>query len=220
MNFRFTVFTLSLFLITICYAKAQIGFGAEFYGGTQISHLDINSSLPETLLFVSSPVDVHFGGTFLTTVRPSLQVALQGEYLRIPVKENWTGGVGIPSTNRDAYAIYSLGVRYTFDNEVVGFYLQPSFGLATNRYIVLNIPGSGNVPGTEKTAIGAVAKAEAGMKAYFKNKNYFLLGIRHQIGFENLDKGFSLSSNFYRVGSYGSYTGIFAGFGLDFRKRK
>lgn len=220
MKTRLTILTLGLILITVFSTKAQLGFGVELYGGTQLSHLDINSSVPETLLFVSSPLDVHFGGTFLTTFRPNWQIALQGEYLRVPVKENWTGGINIGEFKRDAYAIYSLGLRYTFDNDVVGFYLQPSFGLASNQYIVPNIPGSGNVPGAEKTAVGAVARAEVGMKAYFKNKNYFLLGIRHQIGFENLNKGFSLSSNFYRVGSYGSYTGIFAGFGLDFRKRE
>jgi len=219
MKTRLTILTLGFILITGYSTKAQIGFGVELYGGTQLSHLDINSSVPETLLFISSPLDVHFGGTFLTTFRPNWQIALQGEYLRIPVKENWTGGISVGEFKRDAYAIYSLGLRYTFENDYTAFYLQPSFGLASNRYIVPNIPGSGNIPGEEKLAIGAVARAEVGMKAYFKNKNYFLLGLRHQIGFENLNKGFYLSSNFYRVGSYGSYTGIFAGIGLDFRKR-
>ena len=220
MKTKLTILTLGLILITVFSTKAQLGFGIEFYGGTQISHLDVSSSVPETLLFISSPLDVHFGGTFLTTFRPDWQIALQGEYLRVPVKENWTAGIGIPSNKRDAYVNYSLGLRYTFDNEFVAFYLQPSFGFASNRYIVPNIPGSGNVPGEEKTALGPVARAEVGMKAYFKNKNYFILGIRHQLGFENFDKGFYLSSNLYRVGSNGSYTGIFAGIGLDFRKRE
>jgi hypothetical protein len=64
MKTRLTILTLGLLLITVFSTKAQIGFGVELYGGTQLSHLDVNSSVPETLLFVSSPLDVHFGGDF------------------------------------------------------------------------------------------------------------------------------------------------------------
>jgi hypothetical protein len=39
-------------------------------------------------------------------------------------------------------------------------------------------PGPGMFPERKKMAIGAVARAEVGMKAYFKNKKLFLIGLK------------------------------------------
>ncbi|PRY88181.1 hypothetical protein [Mongoliibacter ruber] len=214
MKFRFTILTISLVLITVFQAKAQIGFGVEAYGGLQKSFLDINYTNPAfvNVLTLRSPFDLHAGATFLTRFHSKWQVALQGEFYRVAVREIWSGNIGQNIVRGDEYGIYSLGLRYNIEKEGYAFYLQPSFGFAVNNY---------NERSTNlgKTALGPVLRAEAGLKNYFnESKNYFFWGLRYQLGFENMNKENFLDARDYRIESYGTYAGAFIGFGFDFSK--
>lgn len=218
MKFKFTILTLAIVLITVFSTKAQIGFGAEFYGGLQYSFIEVDNSLPDGILTVRSPVDFHAGVTFLTKIHTNWQVALQGEFYRMAVRENWTGNIGQNIIRGDEYGIYSLGMRYNIEKEGYAFYLQPSFGLALNSYTERT--GSQQSLGEQQIALGPVVRAEVGLKNYYKDsKNYFFWGLRYQYGFENLNKENFLDTGNYAVRSYGTYAGAFIGFGFDFSKR-
>ncbi|EOZ96716.1 hypothetical protein A33Q_2026 [Indibacter alkaliphilus LW1] len=212
MKLRFTILTLSLILITVFKSNAQLGFGAEVYGGIQKSFVDVNYSSPAfaNVLTVRSPFDFHAGATFLTSFHQNWQLALQGEFYRVAVREIWAGNIGQNVVRGDEYGIYSLGIRYNIEKEGYAFYLQPSFGYALNNY---------EDSGTTQMALGPVVRAEVGLKNYFKeSKDYFFWGLRYQYGFENMNKGNFLDTGNYRVGSYGDYVGAFVGLGFDFSK--
>ncbi|MFN3997707.1 hypothetical protein [Algoriphagus sp.] len=123
----------------------------------------------------------------------------------------------------DALGNYRLGIRKTWEQGKHAFYAQPSVGFTVNNYWDFARTDSTSFffANRETKIVGNVGM-EAGMKFNTRRKNYLLVGLRHQSGLSSLNPieiGLYAGNSQAQVQRRGSYTGMFVGYGIDFKGR-
>jgi len=212
-NFHICLFFVLGFIgSTELYAQGK--FNLELYGGGNQSFFQSEKLTTDPLATIQSPLDFHLGVNFLTRLNARWQLSAQAEWLRVPFSENHPQGSGFgKSIVGEEYGVYAFGARYNWEKGKYGFFIQPSIGVATNRFFDTN---QSTVPVEDRTlALSPVFRTEAGIKVYNKRKNYFVFGLRQQLGFSNLYREQWDWSNF-NVNNRGSYLGLFMGYGINF----
>lgn len=204
---------------------AQSKFNLEFYGGPQRSYNQVTFTPAQADIEVRAPWDYNLGINFLTRIKPNLQIAVQAEYARNSQRTiNYPNYPDLSSSFErqlfaESFGNYSVGLRYNWEKENYSFYLQPSIGITVNKYFdVISTDSISQVYYETKTEIKPNLRLEAGYKYYTSRKNYFMVGIRHQQGLQNLNP-----LNFYRgqsaysteISRSGSYTSMFVGYGIN-----
>ncbi|RZS96196.1 hypothetical protein [Cecembia calidifontis] len=212
-NFHICIlFVLGFIGSTELYAQGK--FNLELYGGGNQSFFEAEKLTTDPSATIQSPLDFHLGVNFLTRMAARWQLSVQAEWLRVPFSENYPEGSGFgKSIIGEEYGVYALGARYNWDKGEYGFFIQPSIGVATNRYFDTH-QGAQSAE-NQKLALSPVFRTEAGIKLYNKRNNYFVFGVRQQFGVSNLYREKWEGSNF-NVNNRGSYLGLFMGYGINF----
>ncbi|WP_439484257.1 hypothetical protein [Cyclobacterium plantarum] len=227
-------FYIGFFLFFFQY-QVQAQVKLEIYGGPTTSYMDFETRPPNTQI-QNEPymqLSYHFGLGALTRLSDHWQLVTQAELfvrsmaVRSPGNFGTGGFTYLGPTNYEM-PTFALGARYNIDKEKYGFFLQPSVGftLLPNEIREPNtafndINPNFNREVTQVNPYGLGLRLEAGIKRYTKNRNYFMLGIRHQQGLQVTDEMLQTSSRpgQSEVSVYGSskssYIGIFIGFGLN-----
>lgn len=202
---------------------AQGKFNLEFYGGPQRSYNKVNFNPAQPEFEVTKPWNYNLGINFLTRLRPNLQLAVQAEYSRNNQKA--IQYPNFPALNgsyertflEESFGNYSVGLRYNWDFEKLSLFVQPSFGVTLNNYFE---PSS--TPGLftfeSATQVNPNLRLETGIKYYTQRKNYFVVGLRHQQGLQNLNTvsfGTPENSNQLEINRKASYSSLFFGYGID-----
>lgn len=214
-------------------SSAQIRL--EIYGGPSISYLDFET-IPSNAQAQNEPynrLSYHLGLGALTRLSDHWQLVTQAEiFVRSMAVKNpgefGSGGFTYLGPANYEMPTFALGARYNIEKEKYGFFLQPTVGFTLLPNEIRN-PGTAfsdinpnfNREVTQVNPYGLGLRLEAGIKRYTKNKNYFMVGIRHQQGLRVTDEMTQTTS---RTGqpevsvfgsSRSSYTGMFIGFGLN-----
>jgi len=207
-------------------ARAQGKFNLEFYGGPQRSYNQVTFRPNQPAIDVLTPWNYNLGVNFLTRIKPNLQLSVQAEYARnIQRGMNYPNFPDLnPSFQRrilsESFGNYSVGVRYNWDREKYSFFIQPSVGFTLNLYneLVQRDSLSSVFSINTKSEISPNLRLETGFKFYTGRKNYFLVGLRHQQGLQNLNSitfGSPPASYKTEVSRNGSYTSLFVGYGIN-----
>jgi hypothetical protein len=206
---------------------AQSKIKMELYGGPQYSYQKSVTRLGQQLN-TNSQIDYHLGINFLFGLRDNLQLSIQSEMLRpnfsfdyFPAFPNLTPSFQVQRI--DALGNYRLGIRKTWDHAKHAFYVHPSVGFTVNNYWdFARTDSAAFFFANRETQIVGNVGLEAGMKFYTKRKNYLMVGLRHQSGLGSLNPieiGKYAGSSEAQVQRRGSYTGMFVGYGIDFKGR-
>lgn len=207
---------------------AQNKFSLEFFGGPQMNYNQMTFTPEQPGIEVRTPWNYNFGINFLTRIKSNLQLSFQAEYARNSQKTiNYPDYPDLESSfERQLFAEslgnYSVGLRYNWEKESYGFYLQPSLGITVNNYydiIPVDSTSPGHYYGETKAKIIPNLRLEAGYKYYTNRRNYFLVGLRHQQGLQKLNPlSYSRGQSGYstEISRSGSYTSLFIGYGINF----
>lgn len=206
---------------------AQSKLKMELYGGPQYSYQKSVTRLGQELN-TKSQLDYHLGINFLFGLRDDLQLSFQSETVRPNFSFDYYPAYPSLTPNYqakriDAFGNYRLGIRKTWEQGKHAFYVQPSIGITVNNYWDFSRTDSTKFffANRETKIIGNVG-LEAGLKLYTKRRNYFLLGLRHQSGLGSLNPieiGNYAGNSEAQVQRRGSFTGVFVGYGIDFKGR-
>ena len=205
---------------------AQGKYNLEFYGGPQRSYNRVTFTPNQPNIDVISPLNYNLGVNFLKRIKPNLQLSFQAEYARNSTRTN--NFPNYPDLSQsfqrfftaESFGNYSVGIRYNWDKANHGFYIQPSIGISANNYSesVRQDSLTNNFKVTRRTEISPTLRLETGYKYYTGRRNYLLVGLRHQQGFQDMNsisyQGHSLP-NTAEVSSRGSYTSLFVGYGIN-----
>jgi hypothetical protein len=206
---------------------AQSKLKMELYGGSQLSHQKSVTRLGQQLN-TNSQIDYHLGVNFLFGLQDDLQLGFQSEMIRpnfsfdyFPQFPSLTPR--LQAQRIDSFGNHRLGIRKTWDHGKHAFYVQPSVGITVNNYWdFARTDSAAFFFANRETKIVGNVGLEAGMKFYTKKKNYFLVGLRHQTGLSSLNPieiGNYAGNSEAQVQRRGSYTGMFVGYGIDFKGR-
>lgn len=205
----------------------QSRFKLELYGGPHYSYQQGLTKLGQSPN-INVPLDYHLGINFLYGIKDDLQLTFQAEMTR--ANFNFDYFPQYPSLTPsyqgqmfDTFGNYRLGLRKTWEQGKRAFFVQPSVGFTVNNYWDFSHADSSTFFFAEKAVkiVGNVG-LEAGMKFYTKRKNYLMVGLRHQIGLGSLNSielGNYAGNSEASVQRSGSYTGLFVGYGIDFKGR-
>jgi hypothetical protein len=95
--------------------------------------------------------------------------------------------------------------------------VQPSLGVTVNTYFEPDLtPGSFTFESA--TQVNPNLRLETGIKYYTRRKNYFVVGLHHQQGLQNLNTvsfGTAENSNQVGIDRKASYSSLFFGYGID-----
>lgn len=220
--------TCFIFLVLSSHSQllmAQNKFNLEFYGGPQRSYNHVVFTPAQPGIDVKAPWNYNLGINFLTRLKQNLQLSVQAEYARNNQKTiNYPNYPDMSSSfqrqiSTESFGNYSVGLRYNWEKENHGFFLQPSIGITVNKFFdLISTDSITQVSYENKTEIIPNLRLEAGYKYYTNRKNYFMVGIRHQLGLQNLNP-----LSFYRgqsaysteISRSGSYTSMFVGYGIN-----
>lgn len=121
----------------------------------------------------------------MTRISDRWQFSAQAEWLRVSFSEKFPIGSDIATARiGEEYGVYDLGARYNWEKGKYGFFIQPSIGVTTNRFFDTN---QSALPVEDRIlALSPVFRTEAGIQVYNKRMNYFVFGVRQQLGFSNL----------------------------------
>jgi hypothetical protein len=214
-------------LFTAQLSMAQGKFNLEFYGGPQRSYNQVTFTPNQPDIDVITPWNYNLGVNFLKRIKPNLQLSIQAEYARNSTKTN--NFPNYPDLNpsferslsAESFGNYSLGVRYNWDKANHGFYVQPSIGFTLNNYGEYESQDSLSINFNtinKQTEIIPTIRLETGYKYYTGRRNYFLVGIRHQQGLQNLNTvnfGGPRTPYSAEISRKGSYTSLFVGYGIN-----
>jgi hypothetical protein len=222
------VATLSCLFFFSADSLGQSKIKMELYGGPQFSYQK-TETLQGPQLNTTSKLDYHLGINFLFGIRDDLQLSFQSEILRPNFRfdyyPNYPSLTTSYQVNRiDGFGNYRLGIRKTWEQGKHAFYVQPSVGFTVNNYWDFSSSDSAAfLIANKATKLVGNVGLEAGMKFYTKSKNYFLVGFRHQSGLSQLNpleiSNFAGTNSLAQVQRRGSYTGLFVGYGIDFKGR-
>lgn len=206
---------------------AQSKLKMELYGGPHYSYQQTLAKVGQPLN-MTVPIDYHLGINFLYRISDNLQLTFQSEMTRASFKFDYFPAYPtlIPSYQGkriDSFGNYRLGLRRTWEQGKHAFYVQPSVGFTVNNYWDFSNADSTTFffANNASKLVGNVG-LEVGTKFYTKNKNYFLVGLRHQSGLSSLnpaEMSFYAGNSQSSVQRSGSYTGMFVGYGIDFKGR-
>ncbi|MFO7826717.1 MAG: outer membrane beta-barrel protein [Cyclobacterium sp.] len=220
------------FIVSL-HASAQIRL--EVYGGPSLSYMDFETS-PSNIQPQNEPykqLSYHLGLGALTRLSDHWQLVTQAElFVRSMAVRNsgdfGTGGFTYLGPTNYEMPTFALGARYNIEKEKYGFYLQPSVGFTLLPQEIRNpitafneLHDNFNRDVDQVSPYGLGLRLEAGIKRYTRNRNYFMVGIRHQQGLRVTDEMVQTTSRpgepEVRVAgrSRSSYTGLFIGFGLN-----
>ncbi|WP_158856185.1 hypothetical protein [Lunatibacter salilacus] len=202
---------LVIFCLSIGFnANSQNLFNVELYGGLNKNYFQTGEPTANPDLRFSGPLGQHAGINFLPSIGQNWQMSIQTEWMRSAIRlEN----ADFNSSNRyNSYGNYALGARYNIDKITHVFYFQPAFGISINNYLE---PMEGAFGAYSKRDIHFTARAEVGAKIYNKNRNYLLLGLRHQQGFGSGNPYGSEQWTDIPISGNASYTGMFIGYGIN-----
>lgn len=190
---------------------AQNLFDVEIYGGLNKNYFQAGEPVSNEDLQISSPLGQHAGLNFLPRINEKWQLSIQGEWMRSAIKLEIPG---FNSTNQyNNYGNYAIGARYNLEKEKHAFYFQPSIGVSINNY--LDQGGNSFFGVQNQRDAQFIARGEAGVKFYTKNRNYLLLGIRHQQGFTSNTPYGNAEWLGLPLSGRNSYTGLFMGYGIN-----
>ena len=209
-------------------ALAQGKFNLEIYGGPLRSYNQVTFNPNQPNIDAITPWNLNLGVNFLTRIKPNLQLSVQAELAR-----NRQRGINYPNfpalnpsfeklLSAESFGNYSVGLRYNWNREKYSFFVQPSIGFTVNNFseYVLRDSLSGSYTITNKqTEISPNLRLETGFKLYTRRKNYFLVGLRHQQGLQELNPRITpdfRSSFDTEISRKGSYSSLFVGYGINF----
>ncbi len=218
-------FTLGVILFLCAFGlelNAQSRLKMELVGGPQLMYQ--RSADP-----IRNPLNYHLGVNWLYGIKDDFQLVLQAESARANFNYDWYPN--FPNTNPafkafyyDSFGNFRLGLRKSWQKGSKAFFVQPNVGITVNNYF--------DFSGADSTSFFLAPKAsrivgnlgvEAGVKFYTGRRNYITLGIRHQSGLSALNPAEVFSGirrqNQLLVERSGSYTGLFVGYGIDFKGR-
>lgn len=206
---------------------AQSKLKLELYGGPQYSYQQSLTDAGQPLN-IAVPLDYQLGVNFLHRLGEDLQLTFQLEMTS--VNFNFDYYPQYPSLTPsyqgkmfDTFGNYRLGLRKTWEQGKRAFFVQPSIGFTVNNYWDFPRTDSATfILANKATKIVGNVGLEAGMKFYTKRKNYVMVGLRHQSGLGSLNsiEIFNYAGNSEAsVQRSGSYTGLFVGYGIDFKGR-
>lgn len=225
MNTRFLLMGILLCLgLSNGYTQSRIKL--ELYTGPQYSYQKLLND-PEPSLNFRGAAANHLGIGLLYRIGENWQVSLQSEMsianFAYDLYPNYPQTLQhFRSQGYDSFGNYRMGLRRTWERGNHAIFIQPSIGLTVNKYWIFNEADtiSSFRFFTKETAVVGNFALETGLKFYTKNKNYFLIGVRHQQGLGSLNSiEFSglppgQKSSIHRRGSY---TGLVLGYGIDFK---
>ncbi|MGY6520391.1 MAG: hypothetical protein ACXIUD_01590 [Mongoliitalea sp.] len=207
--------------------NAQSGLKLELYTGPQYGYQQlVNDSRPSVEF--QPKLANHLGLGLLYTIKPDWQLAIQSEFTGLAY--GYTFYPNFPSVEDSRRLTarggqlwnHRLGLRKTWEKGDHAFFVQPMLGITMARFIdysEYDTLASFNFLAT-RTTISANIGLELGMKFYTKNKNYYIVGLRHQQGFSDL---YPTNFNWFNnapvstIQRRGSYTGLVLGYGIDFK---
>lgn len=222
-----------IFLITpISNVLSQSRFQLELGTGPLYSYQSLLND-PNPSMDFSTPIGMHFGLGFLYRIQKDWQIVLQSEFSTTPYRytihpeyfaqnqpeaDRRVGGYG-------SLGHYRVGARKAWEREGYAWYIQPTIGLNLARVAAYNFQNSGlgTPPIIYWTNVVGSASLEAGVKFYTKSKNYFQIGLRHQMGFGEVRSQSLIGADLNpqpAIVTNGSYTGLVLGYGIDFRGRQ
>lgn len=218
-------FTLGVILFLCAFGlelNAQSRLKMELVGGSQFMY-------QRSVDPIRNPLNYHLGINWLYGIKDDFQLVLQAESARANFNYDWYPN--FPNTNPafkafyyDSFGNFRFGLRKSWEKESKAFFVQPNVGITVNNYF--------DFSGADSTSFFLAPKAsrivgnlgvEAGVKFYTGRRNYITLGIRHQSGLSTLNPAEVFSGiprqNQLLVERSGSYTGLFVGYGIDFKGR-
>lgn len=201
---------------------AQSRLKMELYGGPQVMYQRSTDQ-------IRNPLNYHLGINWLYGIKDDFQLVLQAESARANFNYNWypnfpSSSPAIKAFYYDSFGNFRIGLRKSWDKGNKAFFIQPNVGITINNYFDFSSVASTSpfVASKESKNVGNLG-LEAGMKFYTGRKNYITLGIRHQSGLSALNSA-EVSwgipqQNQILVERSGTYTGLFVGYGIDFKGR-
>lgn len=201
---------------------AQSRLKIELCGGPQLMYQRSTDQ-------IRNPANYHLGINWLYGIKDDFQLVLQAEsaranfnYNRYPNFPN--SSPAIKAFYYDSFGNFRIGLRNSWEKGNKAFFIQPNVGITINNYFDFSSVASTSpfVASKESKNVGNLG-LEAGMKFYTSRKNYITLGIRHQSGLNALNSA-EVSwgipqQNQILVERSGTYTGLFVGYGIDFKGR-
>jgi hypothetical protein len=219
--------------IASLHSSAQVRL--EIYGGPSLSYMDFETT-PSNAQAQNEPynqLSYHLGFGALTRLSDHWQLVTQAElFVRSMAVRNpndfGSGGFAFQGPTNYEMPTFALGARYNIEKEKFGFYIQPTVGLTLLPQEIKDpntafndLSPNFNRDVNPVNPFGIGLRLEAGVKRYTKNRNYFMVGIRHQQGLRVTDEMVQTTSRPGQpeVSVYGSsrssYTGLFIGYGLN-----
>lgn len=202
----------------------------ELYGAPSINWLRAS---PATISLNSkvetaNPIQFNFGLNSLYRITPRYQLAAEMEFSKVPftIKEYNqlpNGSITTTSRNKTNLTHLRVGMRYSKNRNKISYYFQPAVGIAisSNRF---NDESDSTLNRTNNlqniNPLSLTAKGELGVKFLTDRRCYFILGIRHQFGFNQLDKRTFVTDitsppSQISITSSGSYSSLFLGIGFN-----
>jgi len=222
MKFKF-ILGVGLFLCAVGLdLHAQSRLKMELYGGPQLMYQRSTDQ-------IRNPPNYHLGINWLYGIKDDFQLVLQAESARANFNYNWypnfpSSSPAIKAFYYDSFGNFRIGLRKSWEKGNKAFFIQPNVGITVNNYFDFSNVASTStfVASKESKNVGNLG-LEAGMKFYTGRKNYITLGIRHQSGLSALNSA-EVSwgipqQNQILVDRSGTYTGLFFGYGIDFKGR-
>ncbi|GHB34442.1 hypothetical protein GCM10008106_14730 [Mongoliitalea lutea] len=225
MNHR--IFIVLLLFSIFSQVNAQSALKLELYTGPQLGYQQlVNDSRPS--IEFQPKLANHLGLGILYSIRSDWQLAIQSEFTGIAY--GYTFYPNFPSVDDSRRFTarggqlwnHRLGLRKSWEKGDHALYMQPMLGITKGRFIdysEYDTLASFNFL-TTRTSISLNKGLELGMKFYTKNKNYFLVGLRHQQGFNDLyptDFNWFNNAPVSTIQRRGSYSGLVLGYGIDFK---
>ncbi|MBC6366632.1 hypothetical protein [Algoriphagus sp. AK58] len=222
MKIEFTLFVVVFWCAFGLELKAQSRLKMELYGGPQLMYQRSTDQ-------IGNPINYHLGINMLYGITNDLQLVLQAESARANFNYDWYPN--FPNTNPalkafyfDSFGNFRLGLRKSWEKGTKAFFIQPNVGITVNNYF--DFSGADSTTffmASKESRIAGNLGLEAGVKFYTGRKNYVTLGIRHQSGISALNTA-EVSwgipqQNQILVERSGTYTGLFVGYGIDFKGR-
>lgn len=211
-------------------AKAQNNLSFEFSDGPSRNWLQTSPAITSlnSKVETANPIQFNFGLTSLFRISPRWQITTETEFSKVPFNvivysQRPTGFTTTTSINQTNLTNFRIGSRYAIDREKISYYFQPALGIAisSNRF---NDESDSTLNRTNilqnVNPLSLTAKGERGVKFLTDGRHYFILGIRHQFGFTQLDKRIFLTdvtspTSQISITSSGSYRSLFLGIGFN-----
>ncbi|MBX2895621.1 MAG: hypothetical protein KF763_09275 [Cyclobacteriaceae bacterium] len=227
------VIILFLNLIFGLLANGQSKVSFEISGGPAKNWIQTSNALSSlnSKIEAASPIQFNFSLNSLFRTSSRWQVVAETEFAKTPFNvivysQTSTGLTTATSVKKVNLTNLRLGTRYELNKDRVSYYVQPAIGfvISSNRNKTDSDSTSDRISIVQSiNPVGFIAKAEAGVKVFAGEKNYVLLGIRHQFGLSRLDnRTFKLNTGmpFDRISitSSASYSSLFLSLGFTATK--